>query len=195
MLRRWYLLTIAIVVLGLLAVVPYGAVQQQTARRIDEITPIAQRSIQLEKELANVRSQISRLDQARSHHLSMTGHYPPLAALSVVSEFCSRHPNAIRIASFDYSNSRFPRRDELPPDILKNAELDPSVPVSPPAVTPDGTVGTVIIKAHLNDPALATALLGALKASKLFKDVALMNHNVDREDQTYFSSIDLTCKF
>lgn len=195
MLRRWYLLTIAVVVIGLLAVVPYSAMQQQTIRRIEEITPIAHRSIQLEKELARVRNQIVRIDQSRSHHLSMTGRYPPLAALAVVSEFCSRHPNAIRIASFDYSNSRFPLRDELPPDVLKNAELDPNVPISPPAAAPDGTVGTLIIKAHLNDPALATALLGALKASKLFKDVALMNHNVDREDQAYSSSIDLTCKF
>jgi hypothetical protein len=94
-----------------------------------------------------------------------------------------------------YTNQRFPKREDLPKDILFLVEE--TTPQHTPVATqsPSDTTGLVIIRAKLTDPALATTLLGTLKSSKLFKEVQLINHNVDREEESYISTIELTCKF
>lgn len=195
MLRRWYSLSIAIVVIGILLVSPYQASRQVLSNQIFEVIPAAHRSQLVERKLDELNLQINRMNLARNQHISMTGQFPPLASLAVVSEFCARHPNSIQITSIDYTNNRFPKREDLPRDILDLADETQTQPTNTTPQSPTDNLGTIVIRAKLTDPALATTLLGALKASNLFKEVTLMNHNVDREQETYTSSIDLTCKF
>lgn len=195
MLRRWYLLTIALVAFGIVLACPSQASRQVLMQEIYEATPAANRSQHVAKQLDKLSQQINRMHGARFQHLAMTGQYPPLAVFSVVSEFCSRHPDSIQITSIEYTNDRFPKREDLPPDILKQVEETADPTAAAPAQPPATASGTVVVRAKLTDPALATTLLAALKSSKLFKEVTLMNHNVDREEGSYTSSIDLTCKF
>jgi len=195
MLRRWHIIALATLVIGILLASPYQASKQALTYQILELAPTAHRSQLIEKQLQDLGLKINRIDLARNRHASMTGQYPPLASIAVVSEFCARHPGSIQIIAFDYTNNRFPKREDLPSDILELSEDTPPPPVSPTTQPTEELLGTVVVRAKLSDPALATTLLGTLKASKLFKEVTLIKHNVDREDESYSSTIDLTCKF
>jgi hypothetical protein len=193
--RCWYKLAIALLILGLLSLIPYRATQKWLHHQVLELQPIAKKSFVLQQKLDTLRRETYRIQSAQSQHLSMTGRYPPLAALVTLSEFCARHPKSIQILSFDYSYNRFPKREELPADIL-GQEDDAAIKQNMAASqTSNDPLGTLTIRAELTDPALATDLLSHLKATKLFKEVTLLNHNVDRENEIYSSSIDLACKF
>lgn len=195
MLRRWYLLTIAALIIGILLACPSQAKHQLLSQQIFEVAPAAHRSRLVERQLVALTQQIDRMNVARNQHLAMTGQFPPLASISLVSEFCSQHPHSIQITSIDYANNRFPKREDLPQDILSLVEETTNPPNNVATQSPADSAGLVIIRAKLTDPALATTLLGTLKSSKLFKEVKLINHNVDREEESYISTIELTCKF
>lgn len=193
--RRWYLLTIGILIIGILALLPYQSAQKSVLAQIHDALPLASRSITIEEKLNNIREKINHTHSVHKQHLVMTGQYPPLAALAVLSEFSSSHPKSIQVSIFDYTNVRFPKREDLPRDVIESAE---SIVSNKPAVTPQSPADglcTLVIQAKLKDPTLATALIGKLKASKIFKEVTLLNHSVDREADSYLSTIDLTCKF
>jgi len=193
--RCWYKTAIALLILGLLLLIPYRVTQTWLNHQVLELQPIAKRSSGLQQKLDSLRRETYRIQSVQSQHLSMTGRHPPLAALVTLSDFCARHPKSIHILSFDYSYNRFPKREELPADILKQEDdtaIKQNIVVSQ---TSNDPLGSLNIRAMLTEPALATDLLNHLKATKLFKDVTLLNHNVDRENEVYSSSIDLTCKF
>lgn len=195
MLRRWYLITIAILVMGVILVCPYQAKIQVMSQQIFEIVPAAHRSQRVERQVSELTELINRMNVARNQHLAMTGQFPPLAGISVVSEFCSRHPDTIQITSIDYTNNRFPKREDLPADILAAGEEVKPQNTNVTTAGPTENNGLLIIRAKLTDPVLASTLLGTLKSSKLFKEVKLLNHNVDREDESYISTIELNCSF
>lgn len=193
--RCWFKTAVTLLILGLLSLIPYRATQNWLHHQVLDLQPIAEKSFVFQQQLDSLRRETYRIQSAQSQHLSMTGRYPPLAALVTLSEFCARHSKSIQILSFDYNYNRFPKREELPADILgeeDNLETKQNLVVSQSSNDP---LGTLTIRAKLTDPALATDLLSHLKASKLFKEVTLLNHNVDRENEVYSSSIDLTCKF
>jgi hypothetical protein len=84
MLRRWYLLTIAALVIGILLVCPSQAKHQLLSQQIFEVSPAAHRSQLIERQLGALNQQIERMNAARKQHLSMTGQFPPLASVSLV---------------------------------------------------------------------------------------------------------------
>jgi len=194
LLNNWYLCSILVVVIGLVAVIPYRASQFSLDHSIAEISPIAQKSISYESQLQEVRTHITRLDHLALTHANMSGKYPPLAALAVLSNFTAQHRNQIQVISLHYSSRYFPTLKDLPADIVELSEKKGEELAAAP-VDANAFHGDLTIKAKLTQPSLASLLLSSLKASKLFRDVQLAKHTVDREVETYSSLIEVTCKF
>jgi hypothetical protein len=192
--NNWYLFSVLVVVTGLLAVIPYRANQRSLDHLIAEMSPVALKSMSYESQLQDIHSHINRLDQLVLTHNKMRGKHPPLAALSVLSNFAARHRNQVQLISVTYNSRYFPTLNELPLHIAQLADTNEEDSVVVPIDT-NASHGDLTIKAKLAQPSLATQLLASLKDSKLFRDVQLAKHTADREIDAYSSLIEITCKF